>query len=77
MRRGWDNHHHVVCRVCGAARDIECANGAGPCLEPSETGGFAIDEAEITVWGVAECQSAALVHTFVSGDRTSVMHLCP
>ena len=47
-----DNHHHVVCRVCGAARDIECAVGAAPCLDPSDTGGFAIDEAEITFWGL-------------------------
>jgi Fur family transcriptional regulator, stress-responsive regulator len=52
-----DNHHHVVCRVCGAAHDIDCAVGAAPCLDPSETGGFAIDEAEITFWGICpSCQ---------------------
>jgi Fur family transcriptional regulator, stress-responsive regulator len=53
-----DNHHHVVCRVCGAAHDVDCTAGAAPCLDPSETGGFSIDEAEITFWGVCpECQS--------------------
>ena len=53
-----DNHHHVVCRMCGAAHDVECAAGAAPCLDPSDTGGFAIDEAEITFWGVCpDCQS--------------------
>ena len=47
-----DNHHHVVCRHCGAAHDIDCVVGAAPCLEPSELAGFTIDEAEITFWGV-------------------------
>ena len=60
-----DNHHHVVCRVCGSAHDIDCAVGAAPCLDPSATGGFTIDEAEITFWGLCpECQSAA-----GAGDR--------
>jgi Fur family ferric uptake transcriptional regulator len=47
-----DNHHHVVCRRCGAVGDISCVVGAAPCLEPSQTNGFAIDEAEITFWGL-------------------------
>jgi Fe2+ or Zn2+ uptake regulation protein len=54
-----DNHHHVVCRVCGATHDIDCAVGAAPCLDPGSAGGFAIDEAEVTFWGVCpECQAA-------------------
>ncbi len=54
-----DNHHHVVCRVCGVARDIDCVVGAAPCLSPSEAGGFLVDEAEVTFWGVCpECQAA-------------------
>jgi Fur family transcriptional regulator, stress-responsive regulator len=54
-----DNHHHVVCRSCGAAQDIDCTVGVAPCLEPSETGGFAIDEAEITFWGLCpECRKS-------------------
>ena len=63
-----DNHHHVVCRVCGAAQDIDCAVGAAPCLDPSETGGFSIDEAEITFWGLCPaCQSAP--PSAAGGDR--------
>jgi Fur family transcriptional regulator, stress-responsive regulator len=47
-----DNHHHVVCRVCGAIADVDCAVGEAPCLTPSDDRGFAIDEAEVTYWGV-------------------------
>ncbi len=43
-----DNHHHVVCRVCHAIADVDCAVGATPCLDPSSTDGFVIDEAEVT-----------------------------
>ena len=52
-----DNHHHVVCRRCGLAADVDCAVGAAPCLEPSETHGFGLDEAEVTFWGLCpQCQ---------------------
>ncbi|HET8600697.1 MAG TPA: Fur family transcriptional regulator [Segeticoccus sp.] len=52
-----DNHHHVVCRVCGSMRDVDCATGAAPCLEASDDSGFVIDEAEVTYWGVCpDCQ---------------------
>jgi Fe2+ or Zn2+ uptake regulation protein len=54
-----DNHHHVVCRACGATEDIDCAVGAAPCLEPAATNGFAVEEAEVTFWGLCpECQRA-------------------
>jgi Fe2+ or Zn2+ uptake regulation protein len=46
-----DNHHHVVCRVCGRTEDIDCVVGFAPCLEPSSSGGFLIDEAEVFFWG--------------------------
>ena len=46
-----DNHHHVVCRLCGATRDVDCAVGAAPCLSPSEASGFTVDEAEVIFWG--------------------------
>src|SRR3954466_3668087 len=26
-----DNHHHVVCRSCGAITDVDCAVGTTPC----------------------------------------------
>jgi Fur family transcriptional regulator, stress-responsive regulator len=54
-----DNHHHVVCRNCGAAQDIDCVVRAAPCLEPSHTGGFTVDQAEVTFWGLCpDCQSS-------------------
>jgi Fur family ferric uptake transcriptional regulator len=54
-----DNHHHVVCRACGATQDIDCVVGATPCLEPSDAGGFLVDEAEVTFWGVCPACRAA------------------
>jgi Fur family transcriptional regulator, stress-responsive regulator len=52
-----DNHHHVVCRSCGAVEDVDCAVGTKPCLEPSEDHGFVIDEAEVIYW--ATCPACA------------------
>jgi len=46
-----DNHHHVVCRGCGAIADVDCAVGHTPCLTASDDHGFTIDEAEVTYWG--------------------------
>ena len=51
-----DNHHHVVCRSCGAIADVDCAVGGAPCLTPSDDHGFVIDEAEVTYWALCpEC----------------------
>ncbi len=51
-----DNHHHVVCRSCGAIADVDCAVGEAPCLTASNDQGFTIDEAEVIYWGVCpEC----------------------
>jgi Fur family ferric uptake transcriptional regulator len=46
-----DNHHHVVCRSCGAIADVDCAVGDTPCLTASNDAGFQIDEAEVIYWG--------------------------
>ncbi|MET8586874.1 Fur family transcriptional regulator [Streptomyces collinus] len=46
-----DNHHHVVCRGCGALADVDCAVGDAPCLTASDDRGFSIDEAEVVYWG--------------------------
>jgi Fe2+ or Zn2+ uptake regulation protein len=46
-----DNHHHLICRGCGAIADVDCAVGETPCLTASETHGFTIDEAEVIYWG--------------------------
>jgi len=52
-----DNHHHVVCRRCGAIQDVDCAVDYKPCLTPSQTHGYVLDEAEVTYWGLCPtCQ---------------------
>ena len=52
-----DNHHHVVCRSCGAIADVDCAVGEVPCLTAADDQGFTIDEAEVTYWG--HCSACA------------------
>ncbi|MEU2060359.1 Fur family transcriptional regulator [Streptomyces sp. NPDC013455] len=47
-----DNHHHIVCRSCGAVADVDCAVGDAPCLTAADDHGFAIDEAEVVYWGL-------------------------
>ena len=47
-----DNHHHIVCRHCGATADVDCTVGAAPCLEPSADHGFVVEEAEVIFWGL-------------------------
>jgi Fur family transcriptional regulator, stress-responsive regulator len=52
-----DNHHHLVCRSCGLAVDVDCAVGEAGCLEPADPQGFRLDEAEVTFWGLCPtCQ---------------------
>ena len=46
-----DNHHHVVCRSCGAIADVDCAVGYTPCLTAADDSGYEIDEAEVIYWG--------------------------
>jgi Fur family ferric uptake transcriptional regulator len=55
-----DNHHHLVCRSCGAAEDVDCSMGEAPCLHPEDDRGFVIDEAEVIYWGLcASCVAQA------------------
>jgi len=54
-----DNHHHLVCRACGLAIDVDCGIGTAPCLHLPEPKGFAVDEAEVTFWGTCPaCQTS-------------------
>jgi Fe2+ or Zn2+ uptake regulation protein len=54
-----DNHHHVVCRACGAIADVDCAAGYTPCLTAADDSGYEIDEAEVIYWGrCPECVAA-------------------
>ena len=56
-----DNHHHVVCRSCGAISDIDCSVGDAPCLTPADNRGFLVDEAEVIYWG--HCPACSTKHT--------------
>lgn len=47
-----DNHHHLVCRSCGAVTDVDCAVGHAPCLEPVSAAGYAVEEADVIYWGL-------------------------
>lgn len=47
-----DNHHHVVCRSCGAISDVDCVTEEPPCLPASDNRGYEIDEAEVIFWGL-------------------------
>ncbi len=58
-----DNHHHVVCRMCGAVSDVDCVVGEPPCVLPTESSGYLIDEAEVTFWGLCPtCQTTSNPH---------------
>jgi Fur family ferric uptake transcriptional regulator len=46
-----DNHHHLICRVCGRTVDVDCAVGFAPCLTALDGKGYEIDEAEVVYWG--------------------------
>lgn len=53
-----DNHHHVICRMCGRTSDVDCAVGSAPCLTAADDMGYQIDEAEVIFWGrCPECQA--------------------
>ena len=56
-----DNHHHLVCRSCGAIADVDCAVGHAPCLTADDDHGFVVDEAEVVYWGT--CPGCAALPT--------------
>src|SRR5207244_8235124 len=50
--RTGDNHHHIVCRGCGRIADADCTAGQAPCLDPSTSHGYALDEARAPYSGL-------------------------
>jgi Fur family ferric uptake transcriptional regulator len=67
-----DNHHHLVCRSCGAIVDVDCAVGETPCLTASDDAGFEIDEAEVVYWGrCPACLAAAAAPDGASGSPSA------
>ena len=61
-----DNHHHLICRICGRTVDVDCAVGAAPCLTPASSAGYVIDEAEVVYWG--RCPDCAARSARAGGD---------
>ncbi|HWH12123.1 MAG TPA: Fur family transcriptional regulator [Solirubrobacteraceae bacterium] len=55
-----DNHHHVVCRSCGAIADVDCAVGAAPCLSAADDHGYVLDAAEVIYRGL--CPGCSTAH---------------
>jgi Fur family ferric uptake transcriptional regulator len=68
-----DNHHHVVCRSCGAITDVDCAVGYAPCLT-ADGSTYEIDEAEVMFWG--RCPRCVSTTPATSGG-SSHMHIGP
>ena len=64
-----DNHHHVVCRTCGAIADVDCAVGHAPCLTASDDQGFVVDEAEVVYWGICPDCAARRISSDSEGSR--------
>ena len=65
-----DNHHHLICRICGRVVDVDCAVGSAPCLTASDGRGYEIDEAEVAYWGrCPDCLAGS--HVPASSDAPS------
>ena len=63
-----DNHHHVVCRSCGAIEDVDCVVGDTPCLTAADHTGYVIDEAEVVFHGL--CPACSPVAASSPGTTT-------
>jgi Fe2+ or Zn2+ uptake regulation protein len=69
-----DNHHHLVCRSCGAIADVDCAVGTAPCLTATDHHGYAIDEAEVVYWGLCPgCSPITSLNTPSDPGRGSLV----
>jgi Fe2+ or Zn2+ uptake regulation protein len=53
-----DEHHHLVCRVCGAIADVEAPIEAEALLAAARSAGFAPDHAQVVVRGLCAACAA-------------------
>ena len=54
-----DDHHHLVCRRCGAIADLDAPVDAGALLSAARDAGFAPDASHVVVRGLcADCAAA-------------------
>lgn len=66
-----DNHHHLVCRVCGLMVDVDCAVGVAPCLAAADDAGYEVDEAEVVYWGrCPHCRSQSSTSTSSTEEQS-------
>jgi Fe2+ or Zn2+ uptake regulation protein len=57
-----DNHHHLICRICGRMADVDHVPGHTLHLTVSNDLGYEIEEAEVIYWGrCPDCVAAAAV----------------
>jgi len=69
-----DNHHHMVCRVCGVIADVDCAVSDTLCLAPSDANGFQLDQTEVIYWG--RCSGCSVPHVSQPiGDHSPIEQL--
>ena len=55
-----EDHHHMVCRVCGRTSDVDCTTDPSSCLSSPPTDDFVVDEAEVIFRGrCASCAAGA------------------
>jgi Fe2+ or Zn2+ uptake regulation protein len=66
-----DNHHHLMCRVCGPTVDVDCAVGFTLCLTASDDAGYEIDEAEVTGVAVPSVSRRRRLFGRLTADRTT------
>jgi Fur family ferric uptake transcriptional regulator len=66
-----DNHHHVICRVCGKTTDVACAVGETECETAASDSGYQIDQAEVIYWGICPDCLAASSERGAQEDRQS------
>jgi Fur family ferric uptake transcriptional regulator len=67
-----DNHHHLICRICGRVVDIDCAVGSAPCLTAADDKGYEIDEAEVAYWGrCPDCVASVSAFAKAPADKSA------
>lgn len=67
-----DNHHHLICRICGRLVDVDCAAGRAPCLKAKDDSGYEIDEAEVVYWGrCPDCQGRSRKRSQAAATRAA------
>jgi Fe2+ or Zn2+ uptake regulation protein len=55
-----DQHHHVICRVCGRVQDVDAPVDTSAAERAAAAAGFAVDHGQVALTGVChECAGAA------------------